>query len=219
MLTEAEMAEVDADGPDDVEEKGPLRRCLVTGTRAARETMLRFVLTPDGGLMADLKAGLPGRGMWLSARRDVIEAAMKRGAFARAARRQVPVPPTLLEDIEAGLSRRVRETLGLARRAGQAVSGFVKAREWVDTGRAGLIVQAHDGSPDERARFLGGPVIEGVVSGGRAVGVSVVTPLDAAALGTIFGRDGAVHVVVAPGRLAETLRIEAGRLAGVAGMA
>jgi predicted RNA-binding protein YlxR (DUF448 family) len=195
--------------PDDTEdepETGPLRRCAVTRERLPKERMIRFVIGPDREVVPDIAARLPGRGIWLSARGDVIETARARGVFAKAARGSVSVPPDLGGSLRAALVRRIGETLGLARRAGQAVAGFVKAREWVAAGRAGLIVQAHDGSVDERARFLTG----------LAAKCPVVTPLDAARLGAIFGREHVVHVVVAPGRLAEALRIEAERLAGLA---
>lgn len=168
--------------------------------------MLRFVIGPDRTVVPDVLARLPGRGIWLSARRDVLETARTKGAFARAARGSVVVPSDLTGLVEAALHRRVTELLGLARRAGQAVAGFQKAREWVTTGRAGLVVQASDGSPEERARFVSG-----------AASLPVVTPLPAEALGIVFGRERAVHVVVAPGRLAAALEIEAGRLAGVSG--
>jgi hypothetical protein len=36
-------------------------------------------------------------------------------------------------------------------------------------------------------------------------------------LGSVFARDHAVHVAIAPGRLAEAIVLEAGRLAGVLG--
>ncbi len=45
----------------------------------------------------------------------------------------------------------------------------------------------------------------------------MVRPLDGAALGAVFGRDHVVHVAVAQGRLAEALKAEAVRLAGMAG--
>jgi predicted RNA-binding protein YlxR (DUF448 family) len=167
--------------------------------------MIRFVIGPDRRVVPDLAARLPGRGLWLSARLDVVETARSRGAFAKAARGQVTVPPDLTLDLKAALARRIGDTLGLARRAGQAVSGYTKAREWLDGGRAGLVIQARDGSAEERTRFLGG----------RATGIPVVMPLNGAALGAVFGRERAVHVAVAPGRLAEMLRIEAGRLAGL----
>ena len=194
------------DAPEeDAPETGPLRRCAVTRERLPKERMIRFVVGPDRRIVPDLAARLPGRGIWLSALGDVIETACKRGAFARAARAPVTVPPQLVADLRLALARRVVDTLGLARRAGQAVCGFVKAREWLESGRAGLIVQAHDGSPDERARFLGG----------RTQSVPVIAPLDAAGLGGIFGRDHVVHAAIAQGRLAEMLWIEAERLAGL----
>jgi predicted RNA-binding protein YlxR (DUF448 family) len=192
------------DAPEEDEaEQGPLRRCAVTRERMAKERMIRFVVAPGGVLVPDLAARLPGRGIWLSARGDVVETARTRGAFAKAARASVTVPSDLLSGLQAALVRRIGEQLGLARRAGQAVSGFSKAREWLEKGGAALVVQAADGSPEERARFLGawtGPV---------------VTPLDGTTLGAVFGRDHVVHVAVAEGRLAERIATEAERLAGL----
>ena len=198
-----------ADSPypdEDEPETGPLRRCIVTRERDHRNRMLRFVVDPDGQIVPDLQAKLPGRGIWLSARRDVLETARARNAFARAARAPVRVPPGLAAMVEDGLTRRVTELLGLTRRAGQAVFGFARAKEWLLDHRAGLVIQASDGSLDERARFVSG-----------IKDVPVASPLSAAQLGAVFGRDHVVHVVIAPGRLAETLKVEVDRLAGVAG--
>ena len=187
------------------EESGPLRRCVVTRERHRRETMLRFVLSPERVVVPDLAARLPGRGIWLSARLDVLETAMTRGVFAKATRGPVTVPPDLLSGLQHSLARRIGDHLGLARRAGQAVCGFQKAREWLTAGRVGLVVEAADGSVDEIARFLGG----------HADTIPVVQPLDGTQLGAIFGRERVVHVVVGKGRLAQNLAIEAGRYAGL----
>ncbi|MBV8613613.1 MAG: RNA-binding protein [Acetobacteraceae bacterium] len=191
------MAEADA-------ETGPLRRCIVTRERGPKERMLRFVVAPDHGVVPDLRGRLPGRGMWLSARADVLETAVARGAFARAARGAVRLPPDLPALLRAGLADRVADLLGLARRAGQALAGFEKGREWVRSGRVALVIQARDGSPDERDRFLSG-----------ARDLPAYRPLGAAALGGVFGLERAVHVVVAPGNLATALVNECERLAGL----
>jgi predicted RNA-binding protein YlxR (DUF448 family) len=183
-----------------------LRRCIVTRERADPLTMLRFVVGPESTLVPDLARKLPGRGIWLSARADVLDTARTKGAFARAARGKVIVPPDLAAMIETTLLRRVVETLGLARRAGQAVCGFAKAREMIVAGRCELVVGARDGSADERDRLLSG-----------AAGLKIVSPLDAATLGAAFGRDHIVHVAIAPGRLAGTIAIESERLAGFIG--
>jgi len=182
---------------------------VVSRERLPKERMIRFVVAPDRTLVADLAASLPGRGMWLSASGDVLESARTQGGlgrvFARAARGPVIVPPDLPAVLEAALVRRIGELLGLARRAGQAVAGFEKAREWLRTGRARLILQASDGSAAERARLLSG----------AADDMTVLAPLPAAVLGRAFGRDHVVHVAVAPGRLAERLAMEATRLEGL----
>lgn len=191
----------DAPAEEEAPETGPLRRCIATREVQPKERMIRFVLGPGREVVPDLAGKLPGRGMWLSARGDVLETALSRGAFDRAARGHVTLPSDLRARIEDGLRARARDLLGLARRAGQAVSGWQAAREWLQAGRAGLLVQASDGSLAERERF-----------GGRHL--PAVSPLTAAELGVVFGRDHAVHVVVAPGRLAESIRIEAERLAG-----
>jgi len=183
-----------------------LRRCVVTRERGERQRMLRFVVGPDRVLHPDLAARLPGRGIWLSARADVIEIACARGAFARAARGPVNVPPDLTTALQTGLLRRIQDLLGMARRAGQAVGGFAKAREWLASGRAGLLVEATDGSAEERDRLLGSRPVR------------VVSPLPAVDLGRVFGRDHVVHVAVAPGHLADALAIETERLTGVTKM-
>ncbi len=204
--TDAAGTVIDEDFEDEPD-TGPQRRCIVTREHGDRARMLRFVLGPGRQVVPDLMAKLPGRGMWLSARRDVLETARMKNAFARAARAPVVVPPDLLDIVEAGLVRRVSDLIGLARRAGQANYGFERSREWLQKDRVGIVIQAKDGSAEEKARFL---------SGRRHV--AVAAPLPAATLGAVFGRDHVVHVVVAPGRLAETLKLETDRLAGIAGL-
>jgi hypothetical protein len=240
-------------------ETGPLRRCIVTRERLPKERMIRFVVGPDRQIVPDLTARLPGRGIWLSASRDVLEFGglqedgrqkEKQGdggrrqlarAFARAARGPISVPSDLSVLLQAALVRRIGECLGLARRAGQAVAGYEKAREALRTGRYRLVLQASDGSEAERERFLSGFGRAAEPGSGFAAaaepgsgfgaaaesgsgsgsifqpgpGLTIIDPLPGEALGRVFGRDYVVHVAVAPGKLAESLVVEAGRLAGL----
>jgi predicted RNA-binding protein YlxR (DUF448 family)/ribosomal protein L30E len=187
-------------------ESGPLRRCAATRERLPKERMIRFVIAPDRTAVPDLAERLPGRGIWLSATRDVVQPARARTALARAARGPVTVPADLPTLLTVELIRRIRDLLGLARRAGQAVAGFERTREWLREGRASLILQAADGSQEERQRCL---------SSARGP-VAAHAPMPAAGLGAAFGRDHIVHVALAPGRLADRIEIECTRLAGLA---
>jgi predicted RNA-binding protein YlxR (DUF448 family) len=201
----AERIQTDAavESGADGDESGPLRRCIVTGASLPAERMVRFVIGPDGSVVPDLEARLPGRGMWLSAERDVVNTALAKNAFARAARRAVTVPGDLADRIEALLARRCIEFLGLARRAGQVVAGFDQVRAALADAPHGVLVEAADGAEDGRGKLRA-----------LAPALPMVDRLSGAELGAAFGRDRFVHVLVAPGRLAERLRIEAERLSG-----
>ncbi len=59
--------------------------------------LIRFVASPDGVVVADLKGRLPGRGAWVTARRDVVEQAIAKRLFARALKRDVTVAGDLAD--------------------------------------------------------------------------------------------------------------------------
>lgn len=185
------------------EETGPNRRCIATGTVKPTEQLIRFVLGPDGVVVPDIGACLPGRGLWLSAGRDMVNTAMAKNLFAKGFRRKVTVPTDLPDRIERLLLRRCLELIGLARRAGQAVVGFEKVRGELNAGRGALVLAAADGAADGRDKIRA-----------LASALPLVAVFNSDELGAAFGRDHAVHAVLASGRLAGSLRLEAGRLAG-----
>jgi uncharacterized protein len=168
---------------------GPLRTCIVTGETMTPERMIRFVIGPsiDGGagdVVPDLARRLPGRGMWLKAERAMVEQAIAKKAFARAARAAVKAAPDLPQRIETLLLDRVLEDLSRARRAGRAVAGFVKVEQMIGRRRAGLVLVASEADGDGLAKL-------------EATGVAIERLGDAALLGGVFGRDQAVYVAVA----------------------
>ncbi len=179
----------------------PLRKCIATGVLRPKDEMLRFVVGPDGSLVPDLDGCLPGRGLWLSAERDMVNTACAKGLFSRAARHGVEVSANLADQLEGLMVRRCLDLLGLARRAGEAVAGFEKAKAWLREGKGGVILQAWDGATDGREKIKA-----------LAPGLATVDLFEARELGRALGRDCCVHVVMAEGRLAESLMTEAGRL-------
>ena len=189
--------------PEAGAEAGPMRRCLATGTLAPPAEMLRFVLGPDGRIAFDAARRLPGRGLWLTARRDIVAEAVKKRLFARAAKAPVVVEAGLEDRIEALLARRCGELLGLARRSGAVLAGFVKVRAGLAKGEVAVLVEALDAAEDGRGKL-----------GGAARGLPIVSCLDARETGAAIGREHAVHVALKPGRLAELFLAEARRLAG-----
>lgn len=188
--------------------KESLRRCIASGERHPPSELLRFVVGPDGTLVPDLAGKLPGRGLWLSPRRDMIDKACTRNLFARAAKSAVHVPEDLGMLVERLLGVRCLELISLAKRAGQLVAGHDKVKSWLTAGKAGLLIQAADAAEDGRSKLR---------ALGRAVtpGLPVLELFDAEQLGRTLGRPASVHIAVAPGGFADRIAAEAARLAGV----
>ena len=186
------------------EGRSPQRRCIVTGEVRDRGVLLRLVVGPDGEIVPDVEARLPGRGLWLTPRRDIVATAAAKGLFAKAARRRVVLPSDLAGEVEQLLRARCLALLGLARRAGQLRTGFEKVREDLKAGRAGLLLAARDGAPDGRQKLA-------ALLGDRVP----VALFDSEELSLALGRERVVHAVVAEGGIAQQLRRDLDRLQGM----
>jgi predicted RNA-binding protein YlxR (DUF448 family) len=182
---------------------GPaMRRCVVTRAAAPKATLVRFAADPEGRLVPDLEERLPGRGLWITADRDIVASA-RSAALSKAARAAVEVPADLADRVEALLVRRCLETLGLARRAGQAVAGYEKVRQWLRGGRGHVILAAADGADGGREKVSR-----------TAPDIPVVAVLTRTELGAVFGRDQCTHAVVSGSRLGDRLLRDGRRLDG-----
>lgn len=168
-----------------------------------RPTRLRFVVGPDDQVVPDVAARLPGRGMWVSASREAVDRAAAKGLFSRAAKRRVTTPDGMSDLIERLLARRAVDLVAFARRAGEAVAGFEKVREWLQNGRVAVLVQASDGAADGRAKLAR-----------LAAGRPVVADLNSTELSLAFGRENVIHAALAPGGLADRFVVEIARLRG-----
>ncbi len=165
---------------------------------------MRFVVGPDGEVVPDVEARLPGRGLWLTARRDIVERAVVKRVFARAARQPVAAPPELADRVESLLARRCCDSLGLARRAGLAVAGFDRVAEALRHGRAALLLFALDGAAGGRDRLPA-----------HGQGVASAGVLTSSELGAAFGRERIVHAAVGDGPLCRRLLLDLARLSGL----
>jgi uncharacterized protein len=184
--------------------EGPERRCIATGEVQPAHGLIRFVVGPDGTLVPDLLGKLPGRGIWVAADRAALDKAVTKKLFARAARQPVTVPDDLVDRVEAGMADRVVHLISLARKAGVAVAGFEKVKDWLVKDQAEVLIQAADGSergksklrpPDGEGRFIG--------------------CLTAGELGLAFGRENVIHGALAGGGLTARVVEEASKLAGL----
>jgi len=169
--------------------------------------MVRFVVGPDGSIVPDVDNRLPGKGLWLSATRDMVETAASKRLFAKAARSNVTVPANLPDMVADLMRRRCLNQLGLARRAGLVTAGGEKVRAKIASGRVAVLMEAADGSLSERRKLTA-----------LVPHAPIVDLFTSSELGAALGRDTVTHVGLTDGRLTRTILDDATRYRGLSGL-
>lgn len=174
---------------------GRTRMCAVTRAVLPEAELIRFVAAPDGSVVPDLKARLPGRGVWIGAERKLVAEAVKRNVFPRALHRQVAPPADLPDQVAERLKAAMLGRLGLARKAGDVFAGFAKVEAAIGHEPLAAIVLAADAAEDgERKisqalhRRFGGEVP-----------VPVLRLLASEELSLAMGRPNVIHAAVLQG--------------------
>lgn len=186
------------DENDDVE-----RKCIVNGEVQPKAGLIRFVIGPDNQVVPDILGKLPGRGIYVTADRAILEQARK-GQFSRSAKQAVTVPDGLLDEVERQIARRTVDLIALTRKAGRAVCGFEKVKGWLAGGeRVRVLVQASDGSERGKTKLW-------TPEGARYFGC-----LTSAELGLAFGRQSVIHGALATGGLSDRVVEEVTKLRGL----
>lgn len=175
------------------------RRCVLTGERVERSSLVRLALGPDGEVLPDVRAKAPGRGAWIGVDRKGLEQAMAggklRGALGRAFRtRELSIPADLPERIEQQLERAALDRLGLEARAGTIVTGSERIEAALRSGKAELLLHACDAGADGN-RKLDQALRVGQEAEGTAM-KGLVTAASRTILSLALGRENVVHVAV-----------------------
>jgi uncharacterized protein len=131
----------------------PVRTCIVERERKERPFLLRFVLSPQDEVVPDLKGSLPGRGVWVTAKRESVADAVKRRAFQRAFRKPVSANDGLSLEVEQLFKRSALERLSICNKAGLLVAGFSKIEEALKRREIVALLHADNAAPDGKEKL------------------------------------------------------------------
>jgi predicted RNA-binding protein YlxR (DUF448 family) len=194
---------VDLDNGPRTNRSGTMRMCAVTRRVAPTDDLIRFVVSPSGEVVADLKRKLPGRGLWVSLSRKAVAEAVRRNHFGKGFRREVRVAPTLAADTENLLIRGAIDALAVAAKAGQVVAGFAKVEAALQAHQAVAVIHAADGSADG-IRKLDAIVRQTVGKSGEPPEFPVVDVLTSEQLDLALGRSNVIHAALLAGPAGKT---------------
>jgi predicted RNA-binding protein YlxR (DUF448 family) len=201
------FADPDLDNGPRTDKSATVRMCAVTRQVRPIDELIRFVVSPQGEVIPDLKRKLPGRGLWVSASRQTVAEAGRRNQFSKGFKRDVHVAPTLAADTESLLVRGVIEALAMAAKAGQVVSGFSKVEGALEQGQAQnsvkALIHASDGAADG-IRKLDAVVRQNAGNGDESREFPVVRALTSEQLDLALGRSNVIHAALLAGPASKT---------------
>lgn len=194
------------DGEDapasEAEKDGPERRCVITGERVQRDSLIRLALAPDGTVAPDVRAKAPGRGAWIGVDQAALATAIAKGKLKGALLRafkgaQILIPEDLPQQIERALERAALDRMGLEAKAGTLVTGAEKIAEAARRGSVTLLIHARDAAEDGKRKLDQALRVGLDMEGTDARGV--VIPASRAILSVALGRENVVHAaLIAP---------------------
>jgi len=201
------IADPDLDNGPRTEKSATMRMCAVSRKVRPIDELIRFVVSPSGEVVPDLKRKLPGRGLWVSASHRAVAEAVRRNHFSRGFKRDVRAAATLADETAALLVHSTIDALAIAAKAGQVVSGFGKVEAALAAPRPHAaieaLIHASDGAGDG-IRKLDAMVRQNSGNIGKSGGFPIVTALTSEQLDLALGRSNVIHAALLAGPASRT---------------
>ena len=201
MLAVAQDSERDTELDRGASAPGAERTCALSREVKPVDELIRFVVGPNGEVVADVRRKLPGRGLWVSATREAVDQAVKRNVFARGFKRDVSAAADLADQTGKMLERAALDALAIAGKAGLVVSGFSKVEATLGKGEALALIHASDAAPDGRRKLSGTAHAENEEGTRKII---VIEDFSGTQLDLALNRPNVVHAALLAGPGSET---------------
>lgn len=127
----------------------PQRSCIACRKTGDKGDFLRFVLSPDSIVTADLDSKLPGRGAYTCLSVKCLSEALLRKQFNRAFKQEIVTAASddFIENIKHQMLKKVVGFIAIANKAGKIIAGGSMALDAIRSfKKSGLILIAEDAS-------------------------------------------------------------------------
>ena len=192
--------------------EAPVRSCILTRERDAREHLVRLALGPDGQVLPDVRAKAPGRGAWIGVTKAELATALAKGKLKGALSRAFKgapftLSPDLPDKVAAALERHALDRLGLEARAGTVLTGSERIVAAARSGQLHALYHAADAGADGAGKLAQAWRVGRGEEGTGLKGFQL--PVPRPILSMALGRENVVHIGVtdraAAGRVGDAL--------------
>ncbi|MEO8882002.1 MAG: RNA-binding protein [Devosia sp.] len=193
-----------------------MRECALTRETKPVGALIRFAVSPDEGIVPDTDALAEGRGVWVTLGEKAVAEAVRKKAFTKSLKAQVSVPADLAGLTRQRLEQRLLAALGMAKKAGQLITGGTRVKAAVEAGDVVALLTATDAAADGRDKMAG--TLRGWQRATAEAGIEGPTVphfelLSAEQMGLALGQENVIHAALAKGAAAQSALARAERLA------
>ena len=172
------------------------RSCIVSRQRLEKEQLIRFVLGPDNQVYADLKETLPGRGVWVEAKKSVVKKAVEARLFSKGFKQEAKADPGLADLIERLLAERALQGLAMVKKSGKLVTGFSKVDSAVRSNKVDLLLHANDAADDGKRKLASATAFVRHMGGEE---IKTTSLWSCEEMSSVLGLGNVMHAAAAPG--------------------
>lgn len=184
------------------------RQCAVTREVRPASDLIRFVLGPDGAIWPDVDEKAEGRGVWVTLSAETVRQAQRKNVFAKSLKATVKLPEDLAALTREHLTQRLLGALGMAKKAGQIVTGQTRVQGALKGGDVIALFTAIDAGADGRSKML---------ALAKALGIAANTPhlevLESRHFDLALGTENVIHAALTKGAAAHSALARAQKLA------
>jgi ribosomal protein L7Ae-like RNA K-turn-binding protein len=137
--------------------------------------------------------------VWVTATQGALGEAIKRKVFARGFKRDVRLPPDLVNRTELLLEQAVLDALAIAGKAGLVAAGFGKTETALANDRVVGVIHAADAAPDGVRKLDAAQ--RRLTPDGK---IAVISGLTSAQLDLALGRPNVIHAALLAGSASDT---------------
>lgn len=165
--------------------QGNIVKCLVTNKKLDEDKSLRFVLSPENVVTPDIYNKLTGEACYIDCHSDILIKACSKSIFKLFWGDSIVIPNNLLQLTIKLLENQCLQTISLAKRSGNLVTGFDKVYQKVVSDSAVLLIQAKDASDDGKRKIRN-----------KAEKIPVYDCFLRSMLAQSLGKDDVVHIAI-----------------------
>jgi predicted RNA-binding protein YlxR (DUF448 family) len=213
MLTQTQVRDLDRGARNATSGRSGERTCALTRATLLVDSLIRFVISPEGGIVPDIKRKLPGRGLWITATQTAVTEAAARKVFARGFKRDVHVPVDLATQTDRLLARSALDALAISGKSGAVRAGLSKAEAAIANEDVMALIHASDAANDG-LRKLTSKVVASLrhETAEKSREIAIIKEFSGAQLDLALGRPNVVHAALLAGPVSGTFVARAMRL-------